>query len=301
MDTDLNAGATFTPNNWLCPFFYFDWEKNLPHDSLTFSFREQILYVSEYYQLRIMAIQHSYQRAAGKLRSQILKGTYPPGGRLPTERELCTQLGVSRITVRLALDLLEEEHLIVRRQGSGTYVSDHPQPVIPLEVDYAGSIQKHAPQVSRKLLCMSRQQATSAPAWAIPYLGRAPQDFLSACRLDTSQKTSFAWDHAVIPKEFSAHLTRKDLAMVDFVERWKALENLEIAEIVQHVSAVAADESDQKWLGLKEAVPVLQAIEVYYSPTGKVLGVFLSRYLPGRIELKTKFQWPKLDQKNRRK
>jgi hypothetical protein len=46
---------------------------------------------------------------------------------------------------------------------------------------------------------------------------------------------------------------------------------------------------------------VLQAIEVYYSPTRKVLGVFLSRYLPGRIELKTKFQWPKLDQKNRRK
>ncbi|WP_308312965.1 winged helix-turn-helix domain-containing protein [Streptomyces sp. ISL-1] len=51
---------------------------------------------------------------------------YRPEERLPTEGELATQYGVSRATVRQALDLLREKELIVTRQGSGTFVKDQP-------------------------------------------------------------------------------------------------------------------------------------------------------------------------------
>lgn len=50
--------------------------------------------------------------------------TLEPGSPVPTERELATELGTSRTTVRQALVELVEEGRLVRRQGSGTYVAE---------------------------------------------------------------------------------------------------------------------------------------------------------------------------------
>lgn len=58
------------------------------------------------------------------LSQMIASGRYPPGGRLPTERALAEQLSVPRGVVRNALAVLESEGLLVRRIGSGTFVSE---------------------------------------------------------------------------------------------------------------------------------------------------------------------------------
>jgi GntR family transcriptional regulator len=63
-------------------------------------------------------------RVAGELRAQLRRGDHAPGSKLPSEPDLATRLGVSRPTLREALRLLEEEGLIVRRHGSGTYVAN---------------------------------------------------------------------------------------------------------------------------------------------------------------------------------
>ena len=56
------------------------------------------------------------------LRERLAPGRAREGDRLPPEKELCEELGVSRGTLRLALERLESNGEIVRRQGSGTYV-----------------------------------------------------------------------------------------------------------------------------------------------------------------------------------
>jgi len=58
------------------------------------------------------------------LYAQIQSGHYPPDSRLPSERALAAKLGVSRNTVREALDVLEHRAMIRRRQGSGSFVTD---------------------------------------------------------------------------------------------------------------------------------------------------------------------------------
>ena len=60
---------------------------------------------------------------AVQLRRRILEGEYAYEERLPAERNLAEEFGVSRGTIRSVLVLLEEQHLVVRLIGSGTYVS----------------------------------------------------------------------------------------------------------------------------------------------------------------------------------
>lgn len=59
------------------------------------------------------------------LRAAIDSGEFQPGGRIPTEPELATMYGVSRITIRRAIEELCEHGLLVKRQGKGTFVSQH--------------------------------------------------------------------------------------------------------------------------------------------------------------------------------
>jgi GntR family transcriptional regulator len=64
--------------------------------------------------------------AEQELRQAIARGTFRPGAQLPTESELCQMLGVSRTVVREALRVLEENGLVIRRHGVGTFVRDQP-------------------------------------------------------------------------------------------------------------------------------------------------------------------------------
>lgn len=62
-----------------------------------------------------------YYRLYELLSAALQDGTIAPETALPSEPELCARHGISRTTVRRALDRLEREGRIVRRRGSGTY------------------------------------------------------------------------------------------------------------------------------------------------------------------------------------
>ncbi|MGC0273317.1 substrate-binding domain-containing protein [Pseudactinotalea sp. Z1739] len=64
-----------------------------------------------------------FRALAKDLRQEISEGRWEPGAKLPTEKELMAQRELSLTTVRRALDELADDGLIVRRQGSGSYVS----------------------------------------------------------------------------------------------------------------------------------------------------------------------------------
>lgn len=73
-----------------------------------------------------------------RLLELIKSGSLAAGGRLPTERELCDQLRVGRRAVRLALESLEAEGLIWRRQGKGTFAGQQPDPTGALAAAIVG-------------------------------------------------------------------------------------------------------------------------------------------------------------------
>ena len=69
---------------------------------------------------------HLYLQVIDRLKEDIEKGVFKEKEKLPSEFELAKTLGVSRATLREALRLLEEENVIVRRHGVGTFVNSKP-------------------------------------------------------------------------------------------------------------------------------------------------------------------------------
>jgi len=61
-------------------------------------------------------------QVAEQIRSSILAGEFTPGQKLPTERKLADVFGVSRPTVREAINMLVSAGLVMSYQGSGTIV-----------------------------------------------------------------------------------------------------------------------------------------------------------------------------------
>lgn len=72
--------------------------------------------------LQTVEPQRLYRQIAGQLRTLMTAGEFTPGSRLPAERDLAKQFGVSRPSVREALIALEVEGWVEVRTGSGVYV-----------------------------------------------------------------------------------------------------------------------------------------------------------------------------------
>lgn len=67
-----------------------------------------------------------YDELAATLRENILTGVYPPGSKIPSESELMEDTGLSRSTVRRALEVLVEEGLLAKKRGRGAFVTGDP-------------------------------------------------------------------------------------------------------------------------------------------------------------------------------
>ncbi|NQU39713.1 MAG: GntR family transcriptional regulator [Lentisphaerae bacterium] len=230
-----------------------------------------------------------YNQVADRLRQDILAGRHASGVRLPTERDLCTGYDVSRITIRQALSLLEDEQLIIRRQGSGTYVRQNPTRRIPLMIDYTGSVREHAPTLSRELLAT---RTVKAPEWIADEL-RVSQnsELLYAERIDRLSATAVAWDEVYIRRDYANNLTADELARVDFIEAWCEAQQFCPLTCRQRVNAVTVTPIDAQRFGLPVGTPLLKAVDIYDVAQAKPVGLFVSHYHPEYITITSRFNY----------
>lgn len=69
-----------------------------------------------------------YEQIKILLTQSLVAGEWKPGEAIPSEIELAARFRVSQGTVRKAIDELASEHILMRRQGKGTYVASHNEP-----------------------------------------------------------------------------------------------------------------------------------------------------------------------------
>lgn len=110
-----------------------------------------------------------YIQAAEYIREKIAAGDYPVGSQIPTENELALQLGVSRPTVRQALDTLAREGRVTRVKGSGTFVSE-PKLVhesTTFVTGYREESRKRHRILRTKVVCLRTEKAEGTVAEAL--------------------------------------------------------------------------------------------------------------------------------------
>jgi GntR family transcriptional regulator len=120
------------------------------------------------------------KQIAASLRALIESGELPPGGRVPSERELAEQYGVALQTAREAVKLLKNEGLVVGQAGKGVFVRKTPR-LIRFGVERFSRAKRAAgmaaQQYEAKSLGLSSRQEVlelaevPAPAWVATWFG----------------------------------------------------------------------------------------------------------------------------------
>jgi GntR family transcriptional regulator len=104
-----------------------------------------------------------------ELKRLILGGEFAVGSKLPNEDRLCERFGVSRVTIREAVRGLIDDGLVVRRHGSGTYVTRRPliRNSLDTNFSYTDHFQASGFKPGRKLLGLRKVGATEDTAEAL--------------------------------------------------------------------------------------------------------------------------------------
>lgn len=125
--------------------------------------------------------QDNTTRALNQIRRLIDDGNLPADGRLPTERDLSERLGIGRRTVRRALEVLEAEGQVWRRQGKGTFAGQPPSPATGLaaglaeEVDALGVMEARM-GIEPQLAALCARRATAEDVDRLRLLAHRTQE-----------------------------------------------------------------------------------------------------------------------------
>lgn len=199
-----------------------------------------------------------YRVVKRSLLRAIEDGRYPGGGALPCEAELAGAFGVSVGTLRHAVDELVAEHILVRRQGRGTYIALHNADRFLFQFFHVerGDGLREVPQV--ELVSFERVRVEEEAAQA---LGLKPGE--PAIQVDNRlllQGRAVIHDRLTLPALLFKGLTEKR-----FRERTSTIYHLyqtefgiSVTRAKERARAVAADRTTARILGLAPGVPVMQ-------------------------------------------
>lgn len=192
---------------------------------------------------------------ADDLRAQIQSGARAPGSVLPSEADLAGSYGVSRVTVRKALEVLRGEGLVDARQGFGWFVpADRVRqtlgPLSTIEAELEG--QGRSPV--RKVV-------------SFRFADLDGDEVLEVVRVNLADGHPFALVTVWCPAEIGRRLSRDDVESSTFYD----LLPVPVAGATQTIRAAAADERDSEVLGVPVGSPLLVAERVSRDADGNQL------------------------------
>ena len=204
-----------------------------------------------------------YLRVQRQLMDQIHKGVYRENGKLPTERELCEQFGVSRITIRQALQNMENEGVIVRQQGRGTFVK-------PRRIEQRLSSSYSFSEELRKQNIVPGTRMLSMVT--IPALGHIQQKLelgqgvpvRAICRLRLANEMPYAYETSYIPLAFLSDATAEEIAQNGLYNTLRRCSGREVEKATEVFEAVIAPQFVVDLLGRKGVLSAMQMERTAY-------------------------------------
>jgi len=204
--------------------------------------------------------QHSrvplYTQIREVLRAQILDGTYLPHQQMPSEGDMINLFGVSRITVRQALSDLQNEGLIFRIHGKGTFVS-RPKAFQDLGrlQGFGEAMRQMGYETYSKVLSLKTVKAEAQVAERLHLAKQARVTEIKRLRFLNREPISL--DVTYLPSSIGVRLAKEDLATRDI---FVILENdygMSLGHADLQIGSTLADDILANQLRVEEGSPVL--------------------------------------------
>jgi GntR family transcriptional regulator len=209
-----------------------------------------------------------YYQIGSLLREKIVSGQLAPGDRIATEGELAREYGVSRVTVRHALECLKEDRLVRREPGRRRFVIAHSPPTESLRVD--GSLDdliSMGVQTSVRLLELAVVQATAEQARLLEIPTGTP--VVRSIRLRLHHEEPFSYIVTVLPEKLGQRIERDDWTRGSILKLLTEKLDVPIGYADQTVRASLADASLARALDVRFASPLLWVSRVVKRTDGR--------------------------------
>lgn len=220
-----------------------------------------------------------YHRIAESLRERIRRGDFAAGARLPNQRHLARDFGVTLMTLRQALELLEREKLIVRRHGLGTFVA---APSIDYDITqlrrFAGDLLAQGEPLTTRLLSRRFTTPDRGVRAALGLGAGARVLVLERLRLVGGHPMSL--QRSFLPAAIGEEVVKADLDATPLRQALEFKLGLPIVGARESVSAVRLGRREARELGCRPGVPAFESERVSFA-AGQRPVVFDRVFIPG--------------------
>lgn len=213
---------------------------------------------------------HLYLQVIDRLKSDIAKGVYKENEKLPSEFELSKSLGVSRATLREALRLLEEENVIIRRHGVGTFVN--PKPVFTAGIEQLSSIStmiEDAGMVPGTIFMSATQQVPSE-ADLERFKTDIDDNVIAIERVRTADGEPVVYCIDKVPASYlpGQFVQNEDLSIFSAIEKSG---HIRVAYAITYIDPVGYHEKVSPILKCSEKTALLVLKQLHYDENDKVV------------------------------
>jgi GntR family transcriptional regulator len=194
-------------------------------------------------------------------------GILPPGASLPSEREIASLTGLSRVTVRNAIQALVEAGIVVQRQGSGTFVTEKAQRV-EQSLSHLTSFSEDMTRRGMKStsVWLERSICLPSPEETIALALSANDSVSRISRLRMADDRPMAIERAALPVGILPNPIAVTTSLYDVLEQ----DGNRPVRAIQKISAINLGQDDADLLGVAEGAAGLRIERVSYLPSGRV-------------------------------
>jgi GntR family transcriptional regulator len=227
-----------------------------------------------------------YLRIYRDLKEKITGGTFAPGERLPTQRDLAGSHGVTVMTVRQALQLLEQEELVVSRHGLGTFVA-------PQRIRYeVGNLRSLAQEVAAQGLVLRTRVLGRGLVEPHPHVAELlhvepGEPVLSIERLRFVGLEPVVYQQSYLQSRFASALAEVDLSALSLYNHIQSELGVELSRAQERIHAIGLAGAEADLLEQQPGAAALLSERITFSVASEPI-MFDRAFMPGnRVSVAT--------------
>jgi GntR family transcriptional regulator len=227
-----------------------------------------------------------YHRVYVILLQKITDGSFPEGRPMPGEDELALGFGVSRVTIRKAIERLGREGLVLRQRGRGTF------PLAPRDGARQGGSRLLRDQISlaarTRVTVLEHAMARMPRQVAAALGGEAGSPALRIVRVRLDARSPISHTTCHLPADLAPLVPRRRISSLP-ISATLAAAGLRLARFRERITATLADTQVARHLGVDVGTALIAMTRLVEDDSGRVVELLQALYRPDRYEYRVEY------------